>query len=124
MSEKQLLIEEEIDRIPLLNTRSKLFCLVLLAVGLVLVAGIVVVIVKFDEFSYPAVTCQRVGGPKPKNLILMVGDGFGQNYNSFARVMKGGPLLFDQHLLGQIYTQSMDDVVTDSAAGATAFSTG
>jgi alkaline phosphatase len=62
---------------------------------------------------------------KPKNIILMIGDGMGvaQVYSGF--VMNKGHLhMFDCNINGFCLTYSYYDFITDSGAGATAFSTG
>lgn len=62
---------------------------------------------------------------KPKNLILMIGDGNGLNQISAGMVANGGDLSLTQlKHLGLIKTGSYDDLVTDSAAGATAMASG
>lgn len=69
----------------------------------------------------------------PKNIIFMVGDGMGPSYNSAYRHFADNPdtkeiepTAFDRYLTGQQKTDPNDpkENVTDSAAGATAFSTG
>ncbi|KAF2841082.1 alkaline phosphatase-like protein [Patellaria atrata CBS 101060] len=73
--------------------------------------------------------------PKPKgkrNLIFMVSDGMGPTSLSLTRSFRqfsvGLPwsdtLVIDKHLIGQSRTRSTNSLVTDSAAGATAFSCG
>lgn len=74
-------------------------------------------------------------GGKPtgkRNLIFMVSDGMGPTSlsltRSFRQHTEGLPiddtLILDQHLIGQSRTRSSNSLVTDSAAGATAFSCG
>jgi alkaline phosphatase len=74
-------------------------------------------------------------GPDPsgkRNLIMMVSDGMGPTSLELARSYKqykyGLPwseqLVIDRHLIGQSRTRSTSSLVTDSAAGATAFSCG
>lgn len=80
-----------------------------------------------DEVSY-------VGNTKnPKNVIFLVGDGMGPSYNAAYRYFADDPntkemdkTAFDQHLVGTQRTNPNDpkENVTDSAAGATAFSSG
>jgi alkaline phosphatase len=74
-----------------------------------------------------------VSPPKGKrNLIMMVSDGMGATSLSLTRSFKqnaeGLPfsyeLVVDSHLIGQSRTRSTSSLVTDSAAGATAFSCG
>jgi alkaline phosphatase len=75
--------------------------------------------------------------PIPKNIILMVGDGMGPAHISAFRIFNDDPstpdldpLLLDSYLVGTLstepYLQSEDHdyEVTDSAASATAYSTG
>ncbi|GAE28054.1 alkaline phosphatase [Halalkalibacter wakoensis JCM 9140] len=59
-----------------------------------------------------------------KNVILMIPDGFSTSYVTSYRIFKGEPLLFDSLLVGMMKTSSADSWVTDSAAAATAMSTG
>ncbi|KAF2154085.1 alkaline phosphatase [Myriangium duriaei CBS 260.36] len=67
-----------------------------------------------------------------RNLIFMVSDGMGPSSLSLARsfdqLVNGAPfnhtLLLDHLLIGQSRTRSSNSLVTDSAAGATAFSCG
>jgi alkaline phosphatase len=88
-----------------------------------------------------AVVYQKHGGetkhssPHPsgkRNLIFMVSDGMGPTSlsltRSFMQFQNGAPfseqLVIDQHLIGQSRTRSSSSLITDSAAGATAFSCG
>lgn len=65
-----------------------------------------------------------------RNLIFMVSDGMGPTSlsltRSFMQLQNGAPfsepLVLDQHLIGQSRTRSASSLITDSAAGATAFS--
>lgn len=67
-----------------------------------------------------------------RNLIFMVSDGMGPTSlsltRSFRQYTEGLPwddqLVLDQHFIGQSRTRSTSSLVTDSAAGATAFSCG
>ncbi|CAL3966410.1 unnamed protein product [Diplocarpon coronariae] len=67
-----------------------------------------------------------------RNLIFMVSDGMGpaslSMTRSFRQYTDGLPiddtLVLDQHLIGSSRTRSSSSLVTDSAAGATAFSCG
>ncbi len=62
---------------------------------------------------------------KPKNIILMIGDGMGLSQVSTAIYYKNGQPNFERfHTIGLSKTSSASDLVTDSAAGATVFSTG
>lgn len=69
----------------------------------------------------------------PKNVIFLVGDGMGPSYNSAYRYFADKPetkemekTAFDKYLTGTQRTNPNDpkENVTDSAAGATAFSSG
>lgn len=70
--------------------------------------------------------------PAKRNLIFMVSDGMGPTSlsltRSYMQFQNGKPfseqLIVDQHLIGQSRTRSSSSLVTDSAAGATAFSCG
>jgi len=74
-----------------------------------------------------------LGEPHPKgkrNLIFMVSDGMGPTSlsltRSYMQYQSGAPwgqqLVLDRHLIGQSRTRSSSSLITDSAAGATAFS--
>ena len=61
----------------------------------------------------------------PKNIILMIGDGMGLSQISAAMYANGGELNLEKAThIGFIKTHSGSSIITDSAAGATAFSTG
>lgn len=59
----------------------------------------------------------------PKNIIIMISDGMGPTAVTAAREYYG-ELVLDEIMAGSIRTRSHSSAVTDSAAGATAFSTG
>ena len=62
---------------------------------------------------------------KPKNIILMIGDGMGLGQISAAMYKNGGQLYLEEvKYIGLIKTNSASSIITDSAAGATAFATG
>lgn len=62
---------------------------------------------------------------KPKNVILLIGDGNGLTQISSATLANGGELSLTQlKSIGFIKTQSADDFTTDSAAAGTAIATG
>jgi alkaline phosphatase len=80
-------------------------------------------------------TAQRNDAPTPKgkrNLIMMVSDGMGPTSLALTRSYKqsaeglpwSADLVVDSHLIGQSRTRSTSSLITDSAAGATAFSCG
>ena len=61
---------------------------------------------------------------RPKNIILLIGDGMGLNYVS-ADVLKYNNSPFKRFsTVGLAITKSIDDLITDSAAAATAIATG
>ena len=61
----------------------------------------------------------------PKNIILMIGDGMGLSQISAAMYANGGQLAMEEaNYIGLIKTNSASSIITDSAAGATAFATG
>ncbi len=62
---------------------------------------------------------------KPKNIILLIGDGMGLSEVSAAIYYKDGKPNFERfNTIGLSKTSSASDLVTDSAAGATVFSAG
>ncbi len=61
---------------------------------------------------------------KPLNIILLIGDGMGLAQISAASFMFGGLTLDEFVEIGLLQTSSANDYITDSAAGATAYSTG
>ncbi|MCB0647950.1 MAG: alkaline phosphatase [Saprospiraceae bacterium] len=68
---------------------------------------------------------EMAGHKKPKNVIFMVGDGMGLTQITAAMISNGYRLNFERfHSVGFHKSYSYDDLITDSAAGATAFSIG
>lgn len=62
---------------------------------------------------------------KPKNVILLIGDGMGTSQVYAAYVANGGELFFNNFKnIGFSKTYSADNLITDSAAGGTALATG
>lgn len=62
---------------------------------------------------------------KPKNIILLIGDGMGLSAVSATIFYKDGKPNFERfHTIGLIKTSSGSDFITDSASGATVFSAG
>ncbi len=81
----------------------------------------------------PSQSDKRVETEKPRNIILMIGDGMGFAYLKAHRQFTDNPdtpeidsTLFDQLLTGAVKTDNDDATykVTDSAASATAYATG
>lgn len=72
-------------------------------------------------FGFP----EPEGSPHVKNIILMIGDGMGISQITAGLIVNGGDLeLARCRHIGLIKTFSHDDLITDSAAGATAFACG
>ena len=69
---------------------------------------------------------EKATSPKgPKNIILLIADGTGLSQVSAAQFYKEGPSNYDRFpVVGLIKTSSSNAVITDSAAGATAFACG
>ena len=61
---------------------------------------------------------------QPRNVILMIADGFGPASATLGRAAKGAPLAFDSVHVGSVETSATDSRVTDSAASATAYACG
>ncbi|KAK7723670.1 vacuolar alkaline phosphatase [Botryosphaeria dothidea] len=102
-----------------------LFAWAVIATAIVIVLAVV--------YQKQATTKQPSSTPSGKrNLIFMVSDGMGPTSLSLTRSFKqyenaepwDDTLVLDQHLIGQSRTRSSSSLVTDSAAGATAFSCG
>lgn len=70
-------------------------------------------------------TDETANPKKPKNIILVEGDGTGLSQISAAQFFKKEPSNYDRFpVIGLIKTSASSDLVTDSAASATAFATG
>ena len=68
---------------------------------------------------------QKFKGKKPKNVIMMIGDGMGVTAVFAGLTANGGHLFLDNFKqIGFSKTQSSDNYITDSAAGGTALSSG
>ncbi len=61
---------------------------------------------------------------QPRNVVLMIADGFGPASATMGAAAKGSPLAFDSLLVGAVETSATDSRVTDSAASATAYACG
>ena len=75
----------------------------------------------------------NIVGEVPKNIIMIIGDGMGPAFTSAYRYFSDNPktkaveeTVFDRHLVGlsSTYPDSVSGYVTDSAASATALSSG
>ena len=82
-------------------------------------------IISFLIFSNCYISNDNITITKPKNIILMIGDGMGLSQISAAMYSNGGQLNIEEaKYIGLIKTNSASSIITDSAAGATTFSTG
>lgn len=121
------------------NTNQKWREIILFVWALVATVIVVVLAVVYQHESSTSRSRPRNGGWGPdgkvtgkRNLIFMVSDGMGPTSlsltRSFRQYTSGLPvddvLVLDQHLIGSSRTRSTSSLVTDSAAGATAFSCG
>lgn len=88
---------------------------------------------KLDRNTYSQPALVPVYAPKysfdtnsrPKNVILMIGDGNGLTQISSAMIANRGKLTMNQiQDVALVKTASYDDLITDSAAGGTAMATG
>lgn len=76
---------------------------------------------KYEVKTFP----QKFKAKKPKNVIVMIGDGMGVAQVFAAITANGGHLYLDNFKhVGFAKTASSDNYITDSAAGGTALSTG
>lgn len=67
----------------------------------------------------------QFNGQRPKNVILMIGDGMGLSQITAGMYMNGNKLNLEKFpIVGLQKTYSSNSLITDSAAGATAFSAG
>ncbi|KAJ5601897.1 hypothetical protein N7510_011431 [Penicillium lagena] len=109
----------------------------LVAWALIATIAVVVLAVVYQHETTKSHSQSKLWGPggKPsgkRNLIFMVSDGMGPTSlsmtRSFRQLTDGLPideiLVLDQHHIGTSRTRSSSSLVTDSAAGATAFSCG
>ncbi len=75
--------------------------------------------------SVAAPTAPPASQPEaPRNVVLMIADGFGPASATLGAAAKGAPLALDSLLVGSVETSATDSRVTDSAAGATAYACG
>ncbi len=81
------------------------------------IPSILIIIISF----YSLVFSQE---KKPKNIILLIGDGMGTNYVSASVINLDKDAFKRFKSIGYSQTASADKLITDSAAGATALSTG
>ncbi|PQB06023.1 alkaline phosphatase [Aureitalea marina] len=78
-----------------------------------------------DTIDETSGTNTDVNKERPKNIILLIGDGMGLSQVSAAQFYKEGTPSFERFpVVGLSKTSSSDQLITDSAAGATAFASG
>ena len=71
------------------------------------------------------VSAQPGSQQRPRNIILMIGDGMGLSQITAGMYVNDNSLQLERFKhIGLIKTHSMDQLITDSAAGATAFAGG
>ena len=82
-------------------------------------------IISLSSFGFASCFMLPDKGNSTKNIILFIGDGMGENHltNTLTYFDLQYPNFF-QGRHGSLETHSADNLVTDSAAGATAFATG
>ena len=70
-------------------------------------------------------SAKAIGDPAPKNIIFLVGDGMGLSQITAGMYANGNKIAMERmSYVGLHKSHSSDNLVTDSAAGATAFSCG
>ncbi len=114
------------------SARWKLWREIGLFTWALLATAIVIVLAVLYERQSSTADPLPVKATGKRNLIFMVSDGMGPTSLSMTRSFRqhalGLPwddtLVLDKHLIGQSRTRSTSSLVTDSAAGATAFSCG
>jgi len=77
------------------------------------------------EVAYSTPDGKNIVFEKPKNIILMIGDGMGLTQITAGMYINGNKLNLEKfQIIGLHKSYSSSDLVTDSAAGATAFASG
>ncbi|KAI1827422.1 alkaline-phosphatase-like protein [Xylaria intraflava] len=100
--------------------------------GNLVVTCVVLAILALSKIGTPATDSPKPRPAGKRNLIFMVSDGMGPASLSMTRSFRqhtegldlGDTLTLDKHFWGTSRTRSSSSLVTDSAAGATAFSCG
>ena len=95
-------------------------------------AAVIVLAVVIQHQNQPSSRDGKTSPSGKRNLIFMVSDGMGPASLSLTRSFRqyqsnlpiNDVLVLDQHFIGSSRTRSSNSLVTDSAAGATAFSCG
>lgn len=77
------------------------------------------------QVSDNTITKNSIDNNKPKNIILLIGDGMGLSEVSASQFYNDQPTNFERFkVIGLSKTSSSSDLITDSAAGATALASG
>lgn len=74
--------------------------------------------------SATPIALSATSAERPRNLILLIGDGMGPAYITLGRELLDRPLALDTLIVGTAATAALDTRVTDSAASSTALATG
>lgn len=75
--------------------------------------------------TYETVRVKPIAGSRVRNVVLMIGDGMSLSHIAALRtVNKGAVNLAQAQAAGLVITTALDSLITDSAAAATAMSTG
>jgi len=75
-------------------------------------------------FFLSATVFYSKNNPRPKNIILLIGDGMGLSQVSASVLFSKNDQFKKFYSIGLVNTCSADNLITDSAAGATAYATG
>lgn len=104
--------------------RKKQNRLLLIIVAIILVITLATAAVLFalnyvDSGVYPE------SSARPKNVILLIGDGMGENHIEAGNIYRSNKLNMERFaVIGEVMTRSLTPGATDSAAAATAMATG
>jgi alkaline phosphatase len=134
--EDALLTGQRVDRRPGTASRwARYREIALFTWGLIATAAVIVLAVAYQHQTPPEPSKPETHGQRPsgkRNLIFMVSDGMGptslaltRGYRQYVDALEwNDTLVLDKHFIGNSRTRSSNSLVTDSAAGATAFSCG
>lgn len=139
-SEKQTLLGGESSTVynHRTNAKKRSWLMIILELLNILLVGTLIFYVYTKDLTLADSNDGRVNSPSTldpsskKNIIFMVTDGMGPSSISLARSFKqfrdgldiDNVLKVDQHFIGSSRTRSSSSLITDSAAGATAFACG
>ena len=105
------------------------------AAAMVVAVAALIVALSGGGGSSPSCASEAGGRERPRNVIFFISDGMGPSYVGLARDVvnraassgvgiESNSLILDSLVSGTAKTRSLDSVVTDSAAAATALATG